>query len=282
MPQQPDIPTVPVLHLLILALVQGLTEFLPISSSGHLVLTWQAFDALGRGAGATSAADRLVLDIAVHVGTLGAVCGYFRRDIAEMIAGLLRWLRGHRDTGAQLAINVIVATLPVIVAGMAVKDRIGVLRDGTVIAATTIGFGLLLGAADRMTMMMRRLDQMRAPDALVIGFMQILALIPGTSRAGITMTGARFLGYERTEAARFAMLLSIPAILGAGLVAAMDLQARGAVDLGLDALIAAAFAFVSAWLAIALLMRWLRVASFTPFVVYRVVLGLGILAVIYL
>jgi undecaprenyl-diphosphatase len=96
------------------------------------------------------------------------------------------------------------------------------------------------------------------------------------------MTGARFLGYERTEAARFAMLLSIPAILGAGLVAAMDLQARGAVDLGLDALIAAAFAFVSAWLAIALLMRWLRVASFTPFVVYRVVLGLGILAVIYL
>ena len=271
----------PVLHLLILAVVQGITEFLPISSSGHLVLTWQAFDALGWTSGDVGTGDRLVLDIAVHVGTLGAVCGYFRHDIAEMVTGLLRWVRGHRDTGAQLAINVVIATLPVVIAGIAVKDRIGVLRDGTVIAATTIGFGLLLGAADRMTMVMRRLDQMRAPDALVIGFMQILALIPGTSRAGITMTGARFLGYERTEAARFSMLLSIPAILGAGLVAALDLSGRGAAPIGLDALIAAAFAFVAAWLAIALLMRWLRVASFTPFVVYRVVLGLGILAVIY-
>lgn len=272
----------PVLHLLILAVVQGITEFLPISSSGHLVLTWQAFDAVGWRMGATSASDRLALDIAVHVGTLGAVCGYFRRDIAEMVGGLVRWVRGHRDEGAQLAINVVIATLPVIVAGFAVKDRIGVLRDGTVIAATTIGFGLLLGAADRMTMLARRLNQMGAPDALVIGFMQILALIPGTSRSGITMTGARFLGYERTEAARFGMLLAIPAILGAGLVTAVDLHARGAVELGLDALVAAAFAFVTAWLAIALLMRWLRVASFTPFVIYRIVLGLGILAVIYL
>jgi undecaprenyl-diphosphatase len=273
---------VPVFHLLILAVVQGITEFLPISSSGHLVLTWQAFDALGSRSSAISASDRLVLDIAVHVGTLGAVCGYFRRDIAEMLSGLLRWIRGHRDAGAQLAINVAIATLPVIFAGLALKDRIGVLRDGTVIAVTTIGFGLLLGAADRITMRLRRLDQMRAPDALVIGFMQILALVPGTSRAGITMTGARFLGYERTEAARFGMLLAIPAILGAGLVAGLDLHARGAAELGLDAVIAAAFAFLSAWLAIALLMRWLRVASFTPFVIYRVGLGIGILAVIYL
>lgn len=272
----------PLLHLLILALVQGITEFLPISSSGHLVLTWKVFDALGTAGADLGKANRLVLDIAVHVGTLGAVCGYFRRDIAGMVTGLLRWVRGRRDDGARLAINVVIATLPVVVAGIAVKDHIGMLRDGTVIAATTIGFGVLLGVADRLTMMMRRLDQMRLPDALVIGLMQILALIPGTSRAGITMTGARFLGYERTEAARFGMLLAIPAILGAGLVAALDLYQRGAAAVGADALIAAALAFASAWLAITLLMRWLRVASFTPFVVYRVVLGLVILAAIHL
>lgn len=272
----------PVLHLLILAVVQGITEFLPISSSGHLVLTWQAFAALGAPAAETGYADRLVLDIAVHVGTLGAVCGYFRRDIAVMLRGLMRWVRGDPDAGARLAFNLVIASVPVMIAGMGLKPYIGLLRDGTVIAATTIGFGLLLGAADRLTMMVRRLSQMGVPDALVIGFLQILALIPGTSRAGITMTGARFLGYERTDAARFAMLLGIPAITGAGTVAGLELVARDAGSLGLDALIAAAFAFVSAWLAIALLMRWLRTASFTPFVVYRVILGLVILAVIYL
>ena len=272
----------PVLHLLILAVVQGITEFLPISSSGHLVLTWQAFDALALESGITRESDRLVLDIAVHVGTLVAVCGYFRRDIAAMIAGMFRWLRGRRDSGAQLAINVAIATIPVVIAGMGLKDRIGVLRDGTVIAATTIGFGLLLWAADRMTGLTRRLSDMAVPDALLIGFLQILALIPGTSRAGITMTGARLLGYDRQDAARFSMLLAIPAIVGAGLVAAADLHARGAVQLGLDALIAAGFACAAAWLAIALLMRWLRTAGFTPFVVYRVVLGVVLLGLIYL
>lgn len=271
----------PLLHLFILAVVQGITEFLPISSSGHLVLTWQAFDAVGVQSVGREGADRLVLDIAVHVGTLAAVCVYFRRDLGAMIAGAFRWIGGHRDEGARLAINVAVATLPVVIAGMGLRDRIGIFRDGTVIAATTIGFGLLLGLADRVTGTSRRLPNMQLPDALLIGFLQILALIPGTSRAGITMTGARFLGYDRQDAARFSMLLSIPTILGAGALAAFDLASRGQGELGLDAAIAAGFAALAAWGAIALLMRWLSRASFTPFVVYRVLLGSGLLVLIY-
>jgi len=273
---------VPLLHLLILALIQGITEFLPISSSGHLVLAWEGFDALGQGVPGQSAADRLVLDIAVHVGTLGAVCVYFRRDLAEMVTGLARWLRGHRDPGARLALNVAVATLPVVIAGFALMDKVAAhLRDVAVIAWATLGFGLLLFAADRMTGTARRLSGLGVLDAAVIGAMQILALIPGTSRAGITMTAARFLGFDRAEAARFSMLLAIPTILGAGLLAGLDLYEAGNAALGLDALIAAGFAFAAAWLAIALLMRWLARASFTPFVVYRIALGLVLLWIVY-
>ena len=272
----------PLLHLLILALIQGVTEFLPISSSGHLVLAWEGFDALGRSVPGQSAADRLVLDIAVHVGTLGAVCLYFRRDLAEMAAGLGRRLRGHHDPAARLALNIVIATIPVVIAGFALKDKVAEhLRDVAVIGWTTLGFGLLLFVADRMTGTARRLSGLAVPDALIIGAMQILALIPGTSRAGITMTAARFLGFDRAEAARFSMLLAIPTILGAGLLAAGDLYAAGNAALGLDALIAAGFAFVAAWGAIALLLRWLARASFTPFVVYRIALGLALLWIVY-
>lgn len=272
----------PLFHLLILALVQGITEFLPISSSGHLVLTWQAFDALGATPDGQSEADRLILDIAVHVGTLVAVCGYFRRDIGAMAKGAAGLAVGRRDEGARLALLVIVGTLPVVFAGAGLKDKIAEhLRNEVVIAWATIVFGLVLYAADKLGPHLRRVPQMPVTDALVIGLLQILALIPGTSRAGITMAAGRFLGYERPEAARFSMLLAIPTILGAGLLAALDVYETGNLRLGLDALIAAAFAFAAAWLAIALLMRWLQHASFTPFVVYRLVLGAVLLWAIY-
>jgi len=273
---------VPLFHLLILALVQGVTEFLPISSSGHLVLTWQAFDALGAGTDGHSAADRLILDVAVHLGTLLAVCGYFRGDVAAMARGVIGLAAGRRDDGARLAGLVIVATLPVVLAGFALKDRIAEhLRDASVIAWATIVFALVLHAADRLGGTLRRLERLQVPDAVLIGCLQILALIPGTSRAGITMTAARFLGFARPEAARFSMLLAIPTILGAGVLAGLDVYRSGDLRLGLDALIAAGFAFAAAWLAIALLMRWLRHAGFTPFVVYRLVLGAGLLWLIH-
>ena len=266
----------PLLHLFVLSLVQGITEFLPISSSGHLVLTWEV---LGSD---VPEHDQLIVDIAVHVGTLAAVCGYFRRDIADMVTGVFAGLAGRPTAGTRLAVFVVLATLPVIAAGFLLKDMVDdVLRSAEVIAWTTLGFGVLLYVADKAGAQLRRVSDMRWADALIIGLMQILALVPGTSRSGITMTAGRLLGYDRREAARFSMLLAIPAIAGAGTLAGLDVYQSGNLALGLDALIAAAMAFAAAWAAIALLMRWLSHASFTPFVIYRIALGGLLLALIY-
>ena len=207
----------PVLHLLILAAVQGLTEFLPVSSSGHLVLACEVFDRLGLDQPIHAESDRLVIDIAVHVGTLLAVCLYFWRDIIDMLAGLLRLLAGRRGPGARLAFHIILATVPLVAVGFMAKDVITtLLRDVEVIAWATFGFGILLWLGDRLGMTVRRVEHMGTGEAFVIGLAQVLALVPGTSRSGITMTAARFLGYERAEAARFSLLLAIPAILAAG------------------------------------------------------------------
>ena len=266
----------PLLHLFVLAVVQGITEFLPISSSGHLVLTWEV---LGSKA---ANHDQAVIDIAVHVGTLGAVCGYFWRDLATMLGGAWSGLRGRPTAGTRLLLHVAVATVPLLIAGFALKDRVEeFLRDPLVIAWATVVFALILYLADRVGMKVRRVEHMGWPDAIMVGLLQILAFIPGTSRSGITMTAGRLLGYERAEAARFSMLLAIPAILGAGTLAGLDLYESGDAALGLDALLAAVMAFATALLAIALLMRWLQRASFTPFVVYRLILGGLLLWLLY-
>lgn len=272
----------PLLHILILALIQGITEFLPISSSGHLVLAWEAFDRASVETQADSESKRLILDIAVHLGTLFAVLLYFRADVARMIAGAWRLLFGHADAGGRLALQVVVATLPLVVAGLLFKDLVTyVLRNPTVVALATIGFGILLYAADRRGTTEVTVERMGYRAALLIGFAQILSLIPGTSRSGITMTAARYLGFRRTEAARFSILLAAPAILGAATLAGFDLYKTGDLALSLDAAIAAVFAFAAALLAIWVMMAWLARATFTPFVIYRVALGLVLLFVIY-
>lgn len=272
----------PLLHLIILAVVQGVTEFLPISSSGHLILTWDLLSFARPEDQNLEAPDQLVLDIAVHVGTLLAVCCYFWREVWMMTAGTAKLLRGRRSPGAKLAGYVVLATIPVIAAGFFAKDFVTAeLRSVEVIAWATIGFGLLLWVADRMGMLIHRLEHLSIGSALFIGLMQVLALIPGTSRSGITMTAARFLGFERAEAARFSLLLAIPAILGAGLLAGHDLYRSGNVALGLDAAVAAGLSFISALMAIAVMMIWLRRAGFGPFVVYRILLGLFLLWLVY-
>ncbi|MFQ5773428.1 MAG: undecaprenyl-diphosphate phosphatase [Kiloniellaceae bacterium] len=266
------------LHILILALVQGITEFLPISSSGHLVIVWEMFDRAGWPLLERTQSDRLILDIAVHVGTLFAVCLYFWRDVGQMALGLLKLAVGQSTPGARLAFYVVIGTVPLVVVGYLFKDQIAQgLRDVRVVAWATIGFGVVLLLGDRLGMTVRRIEHMTAASAVVIGLAQVLALIPGTSRAGITMTAARFLGFERPEAARFSLLLAIPAILGAGTLAGLDLYRQGDVRLGLDALMAAVVAFAVALAAIALMLRWLRHAGFTPFVVYRLLLGAALL-----
>lgn len=268
----------PLLHVLVLAVVQGLTEFLPVSSSGHLVLTWEAFDRAGWPVPEQTPSDRLILDIAVHIGTLAAVCLYFWRDLWQMALGVVKLLVGQMTPGARLALYVIFASLPLVAVGYLFKDAItNVLHDVTVVAWATIGFAVVLLVADRLGLTIRRVEHMTLGGALFVGLAQVLALIPGTSRSGITMTAARFLGYERPEAARFSLLLSIPAILGAGALAGQDLYLADNPHLGMDAVVAAAISFVVALVAIALMIRWLRHAGFMPFVVYRVFLGAALL-----
>lgn len=268
----------PLLHIVVLALVQGITEFLPISSSGHLVMVWHGLDMAGMDVPQQTAEDRLVLDIAVHVGTLFAVCLYFWRDIWHMVLGLFRLVTGRRDPGATLALYVLLGTIPLGLVGYFFRHDISRhLHNIEVVAWATIIFGVVLYISDRIGMTVRRVEHMTVGAVLAIGICQVLALIPGTSRSGITMTAARFLGFERAEAARFSMLLAIPAIILPGLLAGSELYASGQAALGLEAAIAAGIAFVFAFISIFALIGWLRRSSFTPFVVYRLVLGAALL-----
>jgi len=262
-------------HLFILALVQGLTEFLPVSSSGHLILLPTLTGMQDQGQ---------VIDVAVHVGTLLAVILYFWTDVRIAAAGTLRLMQGRVDTqGAFLALCLAIATLPVILAGLALKlsGLDDMLRSVAVIGWTMLIFGLVLYWADRTGAEVREASDWTLRNALVMGLWQAVALIPGTSRSGITITAARQLGYKRTDAAKLAMLMSIPTIaasgvlLGAEVVGSADLQAAR------DGAIAAALAFVSALLALSLMMRLLRSISFTPYVIYRVILGVILLIYAY-
>jgi len=261
------------LHLVVLALVQGITEFLPISSQAHLELVPHFTGWPDQG---------LTMDVAVHVGTLGAVVIFFWRDLWDMTGGVFRALKGRQDPGARMAGLLVLATIPVVIAGYVVNTYYAdAFRSVTVIAWATLGFAIVLYIADSAGMTLRRLEHLGVSDAVIIGLAQVLALIPGTSRSGVTMSAARLLGMERAEAARFSMLLSIPAILGAGILKGLELYESGNMALTRDAAVGAALAFVAAWAAIFLMMAWLRRATFTPFVIYRVFLGGGLLMVVY-
>jgi undecaprenyl-diphosphatase len=256
-------------QLVMLAIIQGITEFLPVSSSGHLVLAPVLMDWPDQG---------LAIDIAVHVGTLGAVIVYLWRDIWRIIVDCLQALSGKRGPGLRLAGYIVLATIPVVIAGFAMKTLAPEgIRTTQVIGWAFIVFGVFLWLGDRFGMTVRKMEHLRWGTALCVGLAQVLALIPGASRAGTTITMARILGMERREAARFSMLLSIPAILGAGVLEGRALMQSGDVALQASAVMAAALAFVSALVAIAAMMRWLSFASFTPFVLYRIVIGIAIL-----
>lgn len=262
------------LEQLLLALIQGATEFLPVSSSAHLILGRTLMQWLGLASNEMSAAEELAFDVALHLGSLGAVLIYFRGEVRMMGAGLLDLATGVRSANACTLVNVATATVPILGAGFLLRGVVtDMARSVELIAATTILFGLLLWAADRRTEKVRHIDKMDLRDALLIGAAQCVALVPGVSRSGICMTAGRFLGLDRSLSARFAMLLSIPTILAAGLLTSFDLARAGNVRLTADAATGAVFAFVSAWAAIALLMRWLKTGSYLPLVLYRLALG---------
>lgn len=262
-------------HLVLVAIIQGLTEFLPVSSSGHLILL----------PGLTGMEDQgQLIDVAVHVGTLFAVVLYFRHDVAEAVAGLGRLLRGRVDTkGAILALNLIIATVPVMAVGL-VLHKTGLdasLRSVAVIGWSMLVFGLVLYWADMRSPATKSMSDWRLRDAVTVGLWQTLALIPGTSRSGITITGARRLGYSRDEAARISMLMSIPTILASGLLLSLDIIAEGDWSGARDAGIGAVLAFGAALLALAIMMPLTRKISFTPYVIYRVILGVCLLYYAY-
>jgi undecaprenyl-diphosphatase len=263
-------------NLMILAMVQGITEFLPISSSAHLIL----FHEIG---GPT--AEALALDVAVHLGSIVAVVLYFRQDVWRAFVGLAQLVRGTFATPeAQLAAGLVVATIPAVIAGLvlALTGWIHLLRNATVIGWMMILFGIFLYLAHRFSPENRRAGEWRLRDALVMGMWQAVALVPGVSRSGITLTSARLLGFDRHSAARVAMLMSVPITLATGgLLGRELLQGPIGLDLLRDAAIAAVFAFGAAYLALATMMKLLRYVSFTPYVIYRVALGGVLLALVY-
>lgn len=267
--------------IILLALVQGITEFLPISSSGHLILMREFGAAAGLDTVGANANADLVMDVALHVGTLAAVVLYAWKDLRRMSVGVVQGLSGNKTEGWHLARQLVLATVPVVVIGVLAKDLItDTLRAVEVIAWTTMIFGVLLWVADRALTRLT-LPQLGYSKALLIGVAQVLALIPGVSRSGICMTFGRFVGLSRVEAARFALLLSIPTIIGAGTLAGLDLYQAGDAQLGMDALVGLCLSFVSAWVAILVMMRWLARATFLPFVLYRLALGGVLLAIAY-
>ena len=275
------------LQMLIIAVVQGITEFLPISSSGHLILVPVFTGAEDQGP---------MIDIAVHVGSLLAIVVYFFKDVAGLARGGFATI-GLVDAPRQKRLFwwIALGTIPAVIFGLSIKlgflndfvstfvgipivdnDLLASIRFTDLIATNLIVYGVLLGIADRFGKEHKTFEQMTWSDGLIVGLAQALALVPGTSRSGVTMTAARALGYKRFEAARFSFLLSIPAVAGAGLLIMPDLlQADG--DLLIEAVVTGAMTFVAAFATMAFLMNFLKRASMMVFVVYRIAMGCALL-----
>ncbi len=259
-----------ILQIIVLALVQGLTEFLPISSSAHLILVPYLTDWPDQG---------LAFDVAVHVGTLTAVIIYFRKEISKMFFAWLASLKGRHSEDSRLAWGVLIGTIPVGLAGLLFKDVISEhLRTPLVIAVTTIIFGLLLWYADWSGKRNRDEHSLSWKDIVIIGCAQAVALIPGTSRSGITITAGLMLGLTAPAAARFSFLLSIPVIVLAGGMETLDYLKVASINDMNDLIIGALISAVSAYLCIHYFLMLLERIGMTPFVIYRMLLGVVLLS----
>ena len=268
----------PIEQIIVLAIVQGITEFLPISSSGHLAIFSDLTGLEDQG---------LAIDVMMHVGSLFAIIVYFWTDVVSLIRGTLELIQLKMTDRARLALYIALATIPAGLFGIFLKKMgwIDAIRADANLKLQIVGwnaiiFGIILYAADRFGERLRSMSDMQLHPAMVIGFAQALALIPGTSRSGITMSAARFLGFKRTEAARFSFLLGIPAIAAAGLLTVSEAYSAGEAISG-DAWLAAALSFVASLGAIAFLMALVKRMSFLPFVIYRLALGVVLLYMAY-
>ena len=260
------------LHILALAVIQGITEFLPISSSAHLVLLPQMLDWPDQG---------LVFDVAVHFGSLIAVVFYFRVEVGRMLRSWTRSLAGGApDRDSRLAWWVIIGTLPAIVAGFLIESIESELREAWIVALASIGFGLLLWYSDSRARRERDEFDLGLKDVLLIGCSQVLALIPGTSRSGITITAGLMLGLTRKAAARYSFLLAIPVIFASGVLQSWRMFTEVSPIAWSDLLLGVALSAVSAGLCIHYFLRLVDRLGMLPFVIYRVLLGIVILVVL--
>lgn len=274
--------------LAVLSVVQGITEFLPISSSGHLILASKFLDT-NRGV-----FDGTVIDVALHLGSLVAVLVYFWRDVRDAVYGpftLVRDVRAKQPLrwSSRLFLLLVVATIPLGIFGVILfaTGQYETLRDEgslfiiKLIGWTTLLYGAALYVADRFGPVERKLQDWTWKGALFLGVAQALALIPGTSRSGICMTASRVLGFDRREGSRVALLMAIPAILASAAGPIYKVYQSGNLELTADAAIGAGLSFLTAYATLFFLMRWLRNATFTPFVVYRLILGVVLLGLAY-
>ncbi len=261
-------------HYLILAIIQGLTEFLPVSSSAHLILPSKIFGWPDQGP---------LIDLMAHLGSLGAVMLYYKKDVKDMVMGGFDILsfkpQRQNSKRAKLALWILIATPPALAVGF-VLNQVGLdeaLRKPVIIAWAMIGFGVVLWLADLWGRQEKTIQGLNWHAALLIGLAQCVAFIPGTSRSGITMTAARSLGFTRKESAHFSMLMSIPLLLVGGGFAFLKLLGEGANAALTDGLIVAGFSFLTAYFAITVFMKLVERVSFFPFMLYRLALGAGLL-----
>ena len=264
----------PLFHIVFLAIVQGITEFLPVSSSAHLILGGKLMRWEDQG---------LIFDLAVHVGTLLAVLLYFRNDLWAMLESCVRPSDGEASRRNRfMVLCLAVASAPVLLVGALGHELVEVwLRDLRVIGVTTIVFGLVMWWADRIGAKSKTMTDMDVKSAFKIGLWQTLALVPGVSRSGVTLTAGRFLGFDADASARFSFLLSIPVIGGAGAFAFMTVaEGRAPInwaDFGLGVF----FAALAGWACIAVFLRLLKAIGLVPFVIYRLALGVVLLWVAF-
>lgn len=261
---------------IILGLVQGLTEFLPVSSSAHLRILGEFLPSAEDPGAAFTAITQ--------IGTEAAVVVFFWRDIVRIITQWFRSLSGkapRNDPDARMGWLIIIGSIPIVVLGLLFEDQIEtVFRSLWLVAIMLIGFGILLGIADAVGAKRRALNDLTVPHGVAFGFAQALALVPGVSRSGGTITMGLFLGYKRADAARYAFLLAIPAVFGSGfyqLFKSWDEQGPFSLP---ETLVATVVAFVIALAVIAFFMKWISKRSFLPFVIYRVALGAVLLVLL--
>ena len=257
---------------IIIGVVQGVTEFLPISSSGHLVIISAVTDWSDQG---------IFTDIAVHFGTLGAVFVYLFPQIKKIFIDFFSFKKNYFKENNHLGIKIIFATLPALIVGFFVYEYlIEYLRNLVVIGWASIIFGCILFIADQKYESEKNWEELKYWEVMIIGFFQVLAFIPGASRAGVTITGARFLNVKRDSAAIFSMLLSIPIILSSLCLALLDVLSFGfqSIDL-IQPFIASIVSFITAIFSIHIMIKILQFTNYNIFIIYRILLGITLLLI---